>query len=406
MTVFNRNRKYENGQKQVYPLFLGEPLSLKDGVDVTYPELEELIFTQRSQFWHEKTVDMSSDRVQFPTLPKITQDIAVLNLAWQSQADSVVGRAPIAALMPFVSNPELEELLNYWQLFEQIHSRAYQHIIKSVFPDPSRIRDEVANLKEAMDRLDVIVDEFEKLETLGALYTIAGNVSIKAAADIGGINLSDDDAEDMIYNQIIRAISGLYAMESIQFMASFACTFALANQKVLTGTSDQVRKIAKDEKLHVKFNQAILNILKHDQKTSGIYSDNLSQTKEVLDKTVDAEKKWAAYLFSEGRQIIGLNEALICEYIDYLATISYRKIGLKYDNELEVHPIPWVESYLNPEKVQVAPQERDNTNYTIGSVSNDFKSIKHEDGKVLGFEVNDFLLDENEEVCMGGPAEY
>ena len=381
MTVFNKERIYEDGVKQRYPLFLGESLSLKDGIDVTYPELEDLIFKQRAQFWHEKTVDMSLDRVQFPTLPKNTQDITILNLAWQSQADSVAGRAPIAAIMPFVTNPELEELLNYWQLFEQIHSRTYQHIIKSVFPDPSRIRNEVANLKEAMDRLDVVVDEFEKLEKLGAAYILHDCVAT-------------EEMKKVILIQLIRAVGALYAMESIQFMTSFACTFALANQDVLTGTSDQVKKIAKDEKLHVTFNVKILNILAREPETAELYKECLPFLKEVMDATVKAEKKWADYLFSEGRQVIGLNATLTKEYIDYLATKAYHDIGLEKTGLLinkHDHPIPWVENYLNPEKVQVAPQERDNTNYTSGSVKNDFGSIERDGNSVLGFNVDDFL---------------
>lgn len=387
MSIFNKDRKYEEGVKQHYPLFLGEDLSLKDGVDVSYPQIEELIFQQRANFWHEKTVDMEADRVQFPTLPANMQDISVLNLAWQSNADSIAGRAPIAALMPFVSNPELEELLNYWQLFEQIHSRTYQHIIKTVFPDPAVIRDRVANLEQSMDRLEIVSKEFTKLETLGAIYTIAGNLGNDAAYNLSGMDIAAEETKKIIYTQIIRAIGALYAMESIQFMASFACTFALANQKVLTGTCDQVKKIAKDEKLHITFGKAVLDILANDPETAEIYKENLPFLKEVMDATVQAEYKWADYLFSEGRQVIGLNAILTKEYLDYLSTKAYADVGLEYANPTTEHPINWVEGYLNPEMIQVAPQERDVTNYTVGSVKNDLGQVN-----VAGkFDAGDFL---------------
>ncbi len=396
MSTFNRERIYEDGKKQHYPLFLGESLSLKDGIDVTYPQIEDLIFKQRTNFWHELTVDMSKDRTQFPTLPENMQDISILNLAWQSNADSIAGRAPIAALMPFVTNPELEELLNYWQLFEQIHSRTYQHIIKTVFPDPSVVRNRVANLEESMDRLEIVTNEFDRLEEMGAMYTIFSGPNAETIYDALGMksDIKSTNSRRQIYAQIIRAVGALYAMESIQFMASFACTFALANQKVLTGTCDQVKKIAKDEKLHISFGKAILDILSNDPETADIYEENLPFLKEVMDATVQAEYKWADYLFSEGRKVIGLNAVLTKEYIDYLATKSYSDVGLTYDNPTTEHPINWVESYLNPEKVQVAPQERDNTNYTVGSVLNDMGNIKQdEDGGVMGFKVSDFLED-------------
>jgi len=386
MTIFNKERKYTDGTKQHYPLFLGEDLSLKDGIDVTYPQIEELIFKQRANFWHEQTVDMSKDRTQFPTLPVKMQDISVLNLAWQSNADSIAGRAPIAALMPFVTNPELEELLNYWQLFEQIHSRTYQHIIKTVFPDPAVIRNKVANLEQSMDRLEIITSEFTKLEGMGAVYTLYKSDERYNVV----FDMSQPEIKKEIYTQIIRAVGALYAMESLQFMASFACTFALANQKVLTGTCDQVKKIAKDEKLHVSFGKAILDILAKDPTTAEIYKENLPYLKEVMDATVQAEYMWADYLFSEGRQVIGLNAILTKEYLDYLSTIAYADVGLVYGNPLHEHPINWVETYFNPEKVQVAPQERDNTNYTIGSVRNDLGELTFDNG-CMGFSSGDFI---------------
>jgi ribonucleoside-diphosphate reductase beta chain len=389
MTIFNKERKYGKDIKQQYPLFLGESLSLSDGIDVTYPQLENLIFKQRANFWTEKSVDMEKDRTQFPTLPSNVQDISVLNLAWQSQADSIAGRAPIAALMPFVTNPELEELLNYWQLFESIHSRTYQHIIKTVFHDPEVIRDRVANLEQSMDRLEIISVEFTKLESMGAAYTLCKNEPEMNAV----FNMDKPEVKKAIYAQIIRSVGALYAMESVQFMASFACTFALANQKVLTGTCDQVKKIAKDEKLHISFSKAILDILANDPETAEIYKENLPYLQEVLDATVKAEYKWADYLFSEGRQVIGLNAVLTKEYLDYLATKAYVGVGLEYGNPTTDHPINWVESYLNPEKVQVAPQERDVTNYTIGSVKNDLGQVN----VAVKFKATDFM----DEGCMG-----
>lgn len=389
MPIFNTDRTYEDGQKPSYPLFLGEPLSLNDGVDVQYPELEELILKQRSQMWHEKTVSMNADRVQFPNLPKNIQDISILNLAWQSQADSIAGRAPIQALAPFVSNPQLEELLIMWQYFEQIHSRAYQHIIKSVFPEPAKIRNEVARLEESMDRLQVVTAEFEKLENMGALYTISQN----GQTGVSGFDLDCPKQRKEVLTQICKSVVSLYGMESIQFIVSFACTFALANQDVLTGTSDQVRKIAKDELLHIKFSLAILNILAREPETSELYEQCLKEMQAVLDSIVEAEKKWARFLFSEGRVIVGMNAELAIEYLDHLATLAYREIGLEYHTPVEENPIPWIETYLHPEKVQVAPQERDNTNYTIGSVVNDLSEVNDKDNEFLGFSESDFEVE-------------
>ena len=45
--------------------------------------------------------------------------------------DSVQGRGPCLAFLPFVSLPELEGCIVTWDFMETIHSRSYTYIIKT-----------------------------------------------------------------------------------------------------------------------------------------------------------------------------------------------------------------------------------------------------------------------------------
>ncbi len=380
--LFNKSRQYTNGETPKYPLFLGQGMSLHDMVDTTFPEIENLALTQRAQYWIETETDLSSDQMQWPTLPVNIQDIAVLNLAWQSHGDSIAGRAPIMAIMPFVTNPELEELINQWQYFEQIHSRTYQHIIRSIFPDPERIRNKVANLEQSMDRLEAITREFDKLSQLAALHTLIelNSITHYEACIISNSDIDmDDDAEEIFKyackKQLVKAFASLYALESIQFFASFACTFKLADEKVMSGTADLLKLIAKDEALHTRFTMEILNTLKRDEEFAPIFDELVPFFEEVMYEIVGAEYKWADYLFSEGRKMVGLNAVLMKEYVDYLATGAFAAVGMKYNKPMSEHPLPWVEFYLNPSMVQVAPQERDNGNYRVGQIDGDMSGV-------------------------------
>jgi ribonucleoside-diphosphate reductase beta chain len=386
--LFNSSRKYVEGENPKYPLFFGEGMSLHDMVDTTYPEIEELALLQRSQYWIETEVDLSSDQLQWPTLPENIQDIAVLNLAWQSHADTIAGRAPIMAIMPFVTNPELEELINQWQYFEQIHSRTYQHIIRSIFNDPERVRDRVANLEQAMDRLEIVQREFDRLHNLASFHTLIENGSINVVqacllADIkvnaGMETQTHEDFKHECKVQLVKALGALYALESIQFFASFACTFKLADMQVMSGTADLLKLIAKDEALHTRFTMQIMNTLKTDLEWAPIFDELTPYFEEVMYEVVKAEKTWGKYLFSEGRKVVGLNSALICEYVDYLATGAFTAVGLTYNAPLKDHPLPWVEFYLDSTMVQVAPQERDNGNYRVGQVDGDVSDVDFDD---------------------------
>ena len=53
--------------------------------------------------------------------------------------DSVQGRGPSMAFMPYCSLPELESAMEVWGFMEMIHSRSYTHIIKNLYANPEEI---------------------------------------------------------------------------------------------------------------------------------------------------------------------------------------------------------------------------------------------------------------------------
>lgn len=356
--LFNKDRVFD-GKTQVYPLFFGEQMGLHDVVDTTYPQIEELALLQRSQYWVETEIPLGKDILQWQTLDEGTQDISILNLSWQSMGDTIAGRAPLLAIMPFVTNPEFEELLNFWQFFENIHTRAYQHIIRTVFPDPERVRDAIASNKKAMKRLDVMIREFENLHRLSATYV----------TDMYNGDCFKTHSKKTYMRALGRALAAIYALESVQFFSSFSCTFALAERGVMSGVADELKLIAKDESLHTRFTHALLLILKNDADWADVIPEIVEFFHLVMKEVVQLEYNWADYLFSEGRSILGLNPSLLKEYVDYLRTMAVNAIGLSNDGygfSVTSNPLPWMDKYLNPEMVQVAPQERNITNYRSG----------------------------------------
>ena len=48
----------------------------------------------------------------------------------------------------------------------------------------------------------------------------------------------------------------------------------------------------------------------------------------MFDKCVNEEKKWAEYLFKDG-SMIGLNDKLLQQYVEFIANKRLRGIGLK-----------------------------------------------------------------------------
>jgi len=90
----------------------------------------------------------------------------------------------------------------------------------------------------------------------------------------------------------------------------------------------------------------------------------------MFDTAAEEEKNWAEYLFKDG-SIIGLNEKVLSQYVDWLCMSRRKAIGLPYDTGHKNPIAGWTDPWMRSEAVQVAPQEHEITSYKIGATTND-----------------------------------
>lgn len=347
MSVFNANNKGFETNK--YPLFLGEDLGLFDTINVAYPELEDLYQKQVSQIWNENEVSLSQDKQDMINAPKDVVDLMVKTISWQFLADSVASKSIAGLLMRYVTNSELEGMINAWSFFETIHARTYSHIVKQTVVNPNQVLRDTYNNVDIVSRSEAIVKAFDQLESL----PVDASVEDKRKA-------------------IALAFAALFALEAIAFMSSFAVTFAIAETGIFQGIGSLVTLIARDEVLHTRMDYAILNILKQDPEWLKTFSELKNEIKGVLDAITNQEVKNAKYLFSEGRQVIGLTAELLQEYTLYMAKPLYDALGIPFDFQvIEKNPCSYMDKYIDSSKMQVAPQEIQLTSYKVGSVKDD-----------------------------------
>jgi ribonucleotide reductase beta subunit family protein with ferritin-like domain len=65
--------------------------------------------------------------------------------------------------------------------------------------------------------------------------------------------------------------------------------------------------------------------------------------------------------------VIGLNAAILKDFMDYTAAAALKEIGIKYPGAApKTTPIPWFTKHTNTSKKQAALQETESTNYVIG----------------------------------------
>ena len=118
VTVFNTNPVDSTKQ----PMFFGQPLGLQRYDDYKYPVFEKLTQQQLGYFWRPEEVSLQKDRSDYKTLTKEQKHIYTSNLKYQIMLDSVQGRGPGMAFLPYCSLPELESAMTVWETMEMIHS--------------------------------------------------------------------------------------------------------------------------------------------------------------------------------------------------------------------------------------------------------------------------------------------
>ena len=103
MTVFNKNQV--DTKKQ--PMFFGQPLGVQRYDEYKYPVFDKLTQQQLGYFWRPEEVSLQKDRSDYQTLTPEQKHIFTSNLKYQIMLDSVQGRGPGMAFIPYCSLPEL-----------------------------------------------------------------------------------------------------------------------------------------------------------------------------------------------------------------------------------------------------------------------------------------------------------
>ena len=365
MTVFNT----EEVDTKKQPMFFGKPLGVQRYDSYKYPVFDKLTTQQLGYFWRPEEVSLQKDRGDYQTLRPEQKHIFTSNLKYQTMLDSVQGRAPGMAFAPYCSLPELEACMKVWEFMEMIHSRSYTYIVKNVYSNPSEVFDTILRDDKILERAASVTQSYDEF--------------INTAQDWGASNNWRDDWRDHINaqwtrkdlkKQLYRAVANVNILEGIRFYVSFACSFAFGELKLMEGSAKIISLIARDENQHLVLTQNILKNWQNgdDPEMTEIIKEEESWLIESFKKCVDEEKAWAEYLFKEG-SMIGLNEKLLHQYVEWIANRRMRSIGLKpiYDIPAKNNPLPWTEHWISSKGLQVAPQETEVESYIVGGIKQD-----------------------------------
>jgi ribonucleoside-diphosphate reductase beta chain len=333
-----------------------------------YRQFDKLTDKQLGFLWRPEEVDVLRDAKDFKDLTPHEQHIFTSNLKRQILLDSVQGRSPSLGFLPIVTIPELETWIATWTFSETIHSRSYTHIIRNVYSDPARIFDEMLDVEEIMHCANDITKYYDELVEYSNWYQLLG----AGSHTVNGKVIEIDEYE--LKKKLWLAVASVNVLEGIRFYVSFACSWAFAELKKMEGNAKIIKFIARDENVHLASTQQLLKLLPQDDPDYvRIRVETEQEMRKMFESAVDQEKQWANYLFRDG-SMIGLNEQLLCDYIEWIAHKRMTAIGLSGPYRGGSNPLPWTQKWIAGAEVQVAPQETEISSYVVGGTKQDVDS--------------------------------
>lgn len=358
--VFNKDKTdYETPS-----LFLGQAPGLVDTVNKRYEKISTLYKAMKDLDWDENEFDFSTCNAEFKSCSKSTYEMMIKTLAWQWEADSIASRSIAPIVAPFVTS---SELWTCWQRIsdnESVHALTYSEIVRNSFDNPSEVLDEVLRIEQSFDRLDGVGKVFADAYKIGHQYA-----------------LGQIENNDTVYDAVFMLTVGLLILERLQFMASFAVTFAICDSGMFQAIGKAVQKIAQDElEIHVELDKEVIrNELKTDRGRAS-YERNKPRIKALIDEVVESEFKWIEYLFSEGRELVGINETVLKQWTLFCARDVYNFMGVKSEHTLpRKNPLRFMSNWLDISKTQASPQEQENNQYKVNVVSRNDQGMVFDD---------------------------
>ena len=364
MSVFNINNKNHHTSALAFLDPNGSsPIQRYDVLK--YRQFEKLTEKQNGFFWQPQEIDVLRDSKDFKELTEHEQHIFTSNLKRQILLDSVQGRSPNLAFLPIATIPELETWIQTWAFNETIHSRSYTHIIRNVYSDPSIVFDELTDIEDIVNCAKDISKYYDDLIDSVQYYNLLG----VGSHTVNGQTVVVDRRE--LKKKLWLCLNSVNALEGIRFYVSFACSWAFAELKKMEGNAKIIKLIARDENVHLGSTQTLLKLLPQDDPVyASIKEETRAECTEMFLAAAAQEKAWAHYLFKDG-SMIGLNEQLLCHYVDWLTCKRMTAVGLDCGMKPGSNPLPWTQKWIAGAEVQVAPQETEISSYVIGGTKQD-----------------------------------
>jgi ribonucleoside-diphosphate reductase beta chain len=252
---------------------------------INYPEYWEAYKKQQHAFWTAEELDFAMDLNDWFT--KLTDDerhYITYVLAFFAQSDGIVNENLAVRFYSETSIPEVRAFYTAQMFIETVHAEVYGLLIETYIKDNV----EKAKLFDAINHIPVIAK--------------------KAEWALKWLNSDKSEAHRLVAFAIV---------EGLFFSGSFCSIFWLRKRGLMKGLATANELIARDEGLHAEFPAMRF-------KTENFYISE-ADFREIIMEAVEIEKEFVRDALPV--RLIGMNEKLMCEYIEYTADRLSRRFN-------------------------------------------------------------------------------
>lgn len=352
-------------------LFLGQEPGLFDTVNKRFPKIWDLYKHMKQLDWDENEFNFMTCNEEFKTRPASVSKRMTASLAWQWETDSVAARMLLPVAAPFISAPELQAAWSRVTDNEIIHAATYSEIVRGSFDDPKAVLADVLGVTQALQRLDSVSEIFAEV------YKVSHELAL-------GMR---EKGEASTYDAAVLFTSAMFVMERIQFMASFAVTFAIGQSGAFMPIAKAVQKICQDEyEVHVQLCREVLRNELGLACGKESWSRIRPRVVKMIRDVIRSEFEWVDYLESlDDEPLVGVTFKQLKDWVLFSALDVCNELGIEASEVLppgwhfpKKTPMPFMDKWIDISKIQPAPQEQDNGQYKVNLLQRESEGVVFE----------------------------
>ncbi|MEC9483574.1 MAG: ribonucleotide-diphosphate reductase subunit beta [Halomonas sp.] len=278
--------------------------------------------------WMPQEVNMNADIALWKSQDGLTADerrIVERSLGYFSTADSLVANNLVLALYRLITNPECRQYLLRQAFEEAIHTHAYQYCVESLSMDEG----EVFNM-------------YREVPSVAAKSAW----SLKHTQSLARPDFQTGTPETD--QELLRNLVAFYCVtEGIFFYCGFSQILSMGRRNKMTGVAEQFQYILRDESMHLNFGIDMINQIKIENPHLWTPEFQDEVTQMIIEGT-ELEIAYARDTMPRG--VLGMNAAIMEEYLHFICNRRLAQIGLKEQYPGAQNPFPWMSEIIDLRK--------------------------------------------------------